>query len=116
MAITWDWLLCQTTPAEVEADLADLGAPDLWLRRWRALLDRMGPGDELWEYGAIEYASTVEESPERFSGFHQVLDSETLQRMGFLEPLERIIGFRTGFAVVRGAEILDWIEAPASIA
>lgn len=112
MTIPWDWLLCEITPAEVEADLADLGVPDLWLRSWRALLGRMAPGDELWEYGATEYSTRVEESPENFSGFEQVLDGEALDRIGLSEPFERIIGFREGFALVRGDEIVDWIEAP----
>src|SRR2546423_11667979 len=102
MSIPWDWLLRQTTPAEVEADLAELGAPDLWLRRWRGLLGRMAPGDELWEYGGTEYASTMEPSTHEIPGFEQVLDAEALERIGLLEPVDRIAGFRDGFAVVRG--------------
>jgi hypothetical protein len=112
MAIPWDWLCCPTTPAEVEEDLADLGAPDLWLANWRALLHRMAPGDELWEYGAVEYAASVEASAGEIAGFEQVLDGETLERLGLAESSDQIVGFRDGFAVVRGDEIIDSIESP----
>ena len=112
MTIPWDWLCCKTTPAAVEADLAELGAPDLWLRQWRALLSRMDPGDELWEYMAVEEAAAVEESADRIAGFEQVTDGETLDRLGLRESTDRIVGFREGFALVRDGEILDWIESP----
>ncbi len=112
MAIPWDWLCCPTTPAEVEADLAELGAPDSWLAKWRALLHGMAPGDELWEYGAVEYAATVEASADRIAGFEQVLDYEFLKRLGLAEWSDRSVVYRDGFAVVRGDEIIDWIESP----
>jgi hypothetical protein len=76
----------------------------------------MAPDDELWEYGAIEYLATVEASPDRLPGFEQVLDSEALDRIGLLETADRIVGFRGEFAVVRGEEIVDWIESPFWIA
>jgi hypothetical protein len=112
MAIPWDWLCCPTTPAEVEADLAELGAPNLWLKKRRTLLDRMVPGDELWEYAATQYGTAVEKSPERIAGFEQVLNGEALDRLGLSEPVDRTLGFRDGFAVVRGDQIIDWIESP----
>jgi hypothetical protein len=112
MAIPCDWLCCPTTPAGVEANLAELGAPELWLKKWRTLLDRMAPGDELWQYAATEYGSTVEKSPDRIAGFEQVLDGEALDRLGWSAPADRILGFRDGFAVVRGDQIIEWIESP----
>jgi hypothetical protein len=50
--------------------------------------------------------------PDRLTGFEQVLDSEALDRIGLLETADRIVGFRGGFAVIRGEEIVDWIESP----
>lgn len=78
-----DWLQSPFTPAEVEEDLAVYGAPDLWLRQWRALLERSAAGDELWEYCGAD------------AGF----DSETAD-------------FHSGFAFVREGEVVDWIEEP----
>jgi hypothetical protein len=112
MTIPWDWLLCRTTPTEVEADLAELGAPDIWLLRWRALLDRMAPGDELWRYFKVESVPTMEGTTEEIAGFEPIRDAETLARLGLLDRFDRIDRDHSGYAVVRGDEIIDWIEEP----
>jgi hypothetical protein len=86
MSIPDDWLLYPTTPCEVEEELAESGAPDLWIRQWRAVLDRFAAGDELWEYFAAESETD-----------HDRVD------------------YRVGFALVREGEVIDWIEAPPTI-
>jgi hypothetical protein len=114
MAISEDWLICPITPTEVEDDLAELGAPDVWLRQWRQIVDRLLPGDELWEYYAAEYGTPRAEPDEEISGFEQIRGAEFLDwiEQEESEPSERILGSRAGYALVRGHQILDWIEAP----
>jgi hypothetical protein len=107
-----DWLVGQTSPADVEADLAELGAPDLWLRQWRAMRDRMAPGDQLWEYLGAEYADPVVPAADEIAGFEQIPDTEAVDRLGLAESPVGMVDSRDGFAVVRGEEILDWIESP----
>ncbi len=83
MLIHEDWLWDPIPPAEVEERLAVDGAPELWLWAWRALLGRWAPGDELWTYCGCEPTSDGEGD-----WLHE------------------------GFALVRGGEIVDWIETP----
>jgi hypothetical protein len=87
MTIPEDWLLGPISLAEVEQELAEEGAPDLWLRQWRAFLESWVPGDELWEYSAVES-----------------------------QPDCAATDFRVGFALVREGKIVDGIEAPETIA
>lgn len=84
MTIPADWLIERTSEVKVERELAEAGAPDFWLKQWRAMLDRSLPEDELWEY---EHFAV---DPER---------SESAE-------------FRVGFALVRRGQVHDWIEAP----
>jgi hypothetical protein len=112
MAISEDWLIRPITRAEVEEELAELGAPDLWLRQWRQILDRLVPGDELWEYFAEEYETPRAELAEEIRGFEQIRGTEFLDwiEKEASEPTDRIVGWRAGYALVRGHQILDWIE------
>lgn len=115
MTLPCDWLRCPTTPDEVEADLAELGAPDIWLQQWRALRNRMAPGDELWEYIWLAKRSiAVVASAERIPEFEQIIDYEALEELGLADPfpIPEYPIYRDGFAVVRGGAILDWIESP----
>lgn len=112
MAISREWLVAPTTRAEVEEALADRDAPEFWLRRWRDLVDGMRLGDELWEYGAVEYAYAPIEAAERIPGFEQIRDRQVLERLGLADPEDRAYCFRDGYAVVRGDRIVDWIESP----
>ncbi len=112
MAIPWEWLVAPTTPADVEEVLADRDAPEIWLRSWRQLVEGMGPGDELWEYGDVEYAETPIEAAERIPGFEQVMDRQVLERLGLADPEDRDYCLRDGYAIVRGDRIVDWIESP----
>ncbi|QEH32503.1 hypothetical protein OJF2_09800 [Aquisphaera giovannonii] len=116
MAIPRDWLCHEIDAAAVEAGLVDDNAPELWLRTWWAMRDRMRPGDELWAYFREETAISVRPSPVEIAGFEQVLDGETLARLGlpgFEDEDEGFAtNFRSGYAVVRDGEVVDSIEDP----
>ncbi len=112
MEISEDSLLRRITPAEVEVKLAEDNIPDLWLWAWRAMLDRMTCGDELWEYWSKEYKEYAEvglEPADEILGFSRVRDSEIPDPTE--KPSDWMITYLSGFAVVRDGEILDWIEA-----
>jgi hypothetical protein len=93
MSIPKDWLVGPTELAEVEEDLAENGAPDLWLRQWRSLRNQFEQGDELWKYSGVELEPWVSDVEQQTPAFVPIRD-----------------GY--GFALVRDGEILDWIEAP----
>ena len=87
MKIHEDWLHHPTTPDEVEEELAQAGAPDLWLQQWRAFLDHFTPGDELWEY----FVDFIEIDDDYWSNFD------------------------SGFALVRDGAVVDSIVAPDTL-
>jgi hypothetical protein len=78
-----DWLSEPVDVHQVEEDLAHEDRPDGWLQQWSALLRRMQPGDELWEYGHSDYG-----------------------------PEGRDYDGRSGYAVVRDGRIVDHIGEP----
>jgi hypothetical protein len=67
----------------VEEDLASEVRSDAWLKQWTALLGRMEPGDELWDYHHDD------EGPEG-----------------------RVYDWRSGYALVRDGRIVDHIGEP----
>jgi hypothetical protein len=86
MKVPVDWLSHPISIQEVEELLAAEGAPDLWLDQWHYLVGLAGPGDELWEYFAIEVAETSSAS----------WDSSDMQ---------------FGYALTRDGEVVDAISA-----
>jgi hypothetical protein len=85
MSIPEGWLTRPTTTAEIEAELSEEGVTDLWLRQWRSLVDRLVPGDEPWEYCGEDW---VPES----------------------QAASSVHDWHDGIALVRGGEVIDWIE------
>jgi hypothetical protein len=79
-----DWLVGRRSMAEVEEELSREDAPVLWLEAWWALLDRMEPGDELWDYAAEECQ----------------------------DPGDPVVERHVGFVVMRGGRVVDAIEMP----
>jgi hypothetical protein len=88
MAIPEDWLIRPVTPAEAEDEFDGDPIADLWIDQWRDFLGRLDPGVELWEY---------------FGAVYERLEPESAG--GALE-------YHGGFALVRGDEVLESIEAP----
>lgn len=84
MQIKSSWLVARRRTSEAEEALSDGEPSDLWLESWWSLLDRMVPGDELWEYKA-------DECP---------------------QPGEPIVEHHSGYAVVRGGQVVDALEVP----
>ncbi len=89
MVIPDDWLICPESIEEVEEQLAELGAPDLWLAEWRRFVEHFGPDDEFWCYRA-----SVVENPEGAAweitsdwvfGYARVRDGEVVESI----PSER---------------------------
>jgi hypothetical protein len=78
-----DWLCESVDVHEVEEDLARECLSDAWLRQWKAILGRMEPGDELWDY------CHYEEGPEGKAN-----------------------DCRSGYALVRDGRIIDHIGEP----
>jgi hypothetical protein len=66
----------------------------------------------LWEYLGEEYTDTVAAAADRIVGFDRILNLEALERIGILEPLDRIVGSREGVALVRDDEVVGAIESP----
>jgi hypothetical protein len=77
-----DWLIGPATVEEAEERLAEVGAPDLCLRQWRAFLGRMRPGDELWTYYALAPADPASDEwdvSDMRQGYAIVRDGEALE-------------------------------------
>ena len=114
MTIPREWLDRETTVAEVEVDLAADGPPDLWLRQWRRLVEAMAAGDELWGYwhGELGGDDALGGTVAAVAGFEPVRSHLALEQVSLADPLDRIVGERAGYAVIRDGAIVDWIEAP----
>ena len=48
--------------------------------------------------GPWNTSPTVEAAADRIEGFEQILDGEALEQLGLVESIDRILGFRDGFA------------------
>jgi hypothetical protein len=80
-----DWLSEPVDVHEVEEGLASDNMSDSWLKQWRALLRRMEPGDELWDY--CHYESGPEgETDDWRSGYALVRNGRIVDHIG--EPFE----------------------------
>jgi hypothetical protein len=85
MTIPREWLVSPTTLAEVEEHFEEYLAyqwlPDVWWDQWRTLINQIGPDDELWEYSNFEEG-----------------------------PAAELYEDRSGYALVRGGEVIDFLE------
>ncbi|QDV33885.1 hypothetical protein [Tautonia plasticadhaerens] len=84
MQVPSRWLVGRKRTAEAEEALAEGEPSDLWLQSWWSLLDRMEPGDQLWEFKADECPG----------------------------PGEPVDMPHAGYAVVRAGRVVDAIDVP----
>ncbi len=81
--IPQQWLDSPTTLTEIEESFAFKWLSDVWWDQWRALVNQFCSSDEHWEYSRFEEG-----------------------------PAGEVYEYRTGYALVRGGDVINFIELP----